>query len=491
MQKSPYTIATPQNINKQRNGTNTTITGSGSIAYTNPKPTVPKTPTPNIIQSQTPSVPNQQPLSQTAVQQSAPTTPDEEISRAARDYISQNNLVGVRDRLVRNGINNDRIGWDGRNVTIDGAAQISPQYNDNGTAYDTEQMINQATQRAYAASGDELKAARDYIEGMGMGQQVEWDGNTGMVTIAGTPIKPAFVSPDGVAYIPKSQLDAASDNYRQRQGITTPQGVNEQYESRYGDYIDKALEKLINRERFDWTPQTDEAYQKHVQHQSELAEIAYRKVLNDNGVSASSASGAVLAAALAAKNNYLKALSEDEYNYREAAYNRYLDNINLQRDTFDAARTVANDFYNRAYTADSDSYARSRQATLDDRNYRMQIEQNNRANEEQQYKNDYNKIQNDILRITADYAPRNAEADARAKEAANDTAYFNYMKSIASERGYYTAEDEQWLPGLSRYREIDPNTGVWTGNYTISPWSSEAQYQYDMQKAAYRAANGL
>ncbi|MGM9938091.1 MAG: hypothetical protein ACI38A_12170 [Candidatus Ornithomonoglobus sp.] len=511
------TIATPGNIAKQQQGNGTTISGAGTVRYTEPAQPKQQTQiaTPNVLQSAggTTTPAQSAPMSgirnrltgigfendkigydsgsgfvtyngQNIVkadgidENGSSYAADDAITKGAYDYLMNNGYTATRQALTDRNINNSRIGYNESSgtVQIDGNDQIKPQFNIDGTTYTSADAINLATNRAYAATGDELKAASDYIAGLGIGANVKYDQETGVVDIGGTTIKPAYVS-DGIAYIPKSQLDAAAEAYKQTQGMPTSKGVTDLYNERYDRPVNDALDKLTDREAFTWSPETDSSYQDHVKYQQQLAQDAYDRALSSAGVSAGTASSYQLAATYAAMNEYLAGLSEDEAEYRNDAYNRYLGETARLRDNLADTREVANDFYARTYAQDADTYNRSRQDRLDNwQRYKDEL-----ANENQRLQNEGYAYDNASRAAAAKYADSNASEALRAAQLANQAAAFDNGTRAASTLGRFFESDEAWLPELKNFREIDPITGEWTGGYTLGPWDSELVYEAAMK----------
>ncbi|MGN0183354.1 MAG: hypothetical protein ACI4DP_13245 [Candidatus Ornithomonoglobus sp.] len=516
------TIATPGNIAKQQQGNGTTISGAGTVRYTEPaQPKQPKqqtqTATPNVLQSAggTTTPAQSAPMSgirnrltgigfendkigydsgsgfvtyngQNIVkadgidENGSSYAADDAITKGAYDYLMNNGYTATRQALTDRNINNSRIGYNESSgtVQIDGNDQIKPQFNIDGTTYTSPDAINLATNRAYAATGDELKAASDYIAGLGIGANVKYDQETGVVDIGGTTIKPAYVS-DGIAYIPKSQLDAAAEAYKQTQGMPTSKGVTDLYDERYDRPVNDALDRLTNREGFTWSPETDKVFQDYKDYQMKLADEAYRKVLNDNNSSIQTASGAVVAEALAVREAYNQALKADQAEYLDKAYNRYLGETARLRDNLTDTREVANDFYARTYTQDADTYNRSRQDRLDN----WQRQKDELTNENQRLQNEGYTYDNASRAAAARYADSNASEALRAAQLANQAAAFDNGTRTASTLGRFFESDEAWLPELKNFREIDPITGEWTGRYTLGPWDSEVAYEMAMKGA--------
>lgn len=380
----------------------------------------------------------------------------------AVDYLKQNGYKGVRSELNNRGIVNDRIGWnnDTGAVTIDGHDIAKPQYNVDGTVYATDAEINQIYNTAAGLAGDRVVAARDYTmsQTAGAGNSVDWDGEN--VLIGGQPIKAAYVQ-DGVAYVLKSQIDPLISNYKEDNGLMNGQQIISANDLEYKARKDKELDDILNRKEFSYDLDSDKIWGDHENRMMSLADEAYRRVLNDNNTSVTGASGAVLAEANAAKNNYLKAIADDAYTYRQDAYNRYVDEYGRDRNDLNDIHFASDSDYNRAYTNYrddvSDTYNNNvinNQEKWNWRNYDLSLQENDRANNENARNVRYYDIQ-------------------------NDTNAFNYGVSVASLRGRFLPQDEAYIPGLANFRNSD-------GTYSITPTQFEELYTEAIARASAR-----
>lgn len=379
----------------------------------------------------------------------------------AVDWLKNNGYQGIRQGLNDRGISDERIGWNNGNIIVDGQAVGRAQYNVDGTTYATEDEINALAQQAYANRGDNLVAPRDYATSKNHSGIVDWDGEN--VLIGGQAVKPVYVK-DGTAYIKRSDADRLIGDYENNSGVTSNQSIVDENEAKYGAQRDAALAELQNREKFSWNPQTDEAWQRHVDLQTRLADEAYDHAISNNPYAKYGLSGAVLSQAAAARNEYLKNLSADELEYRQNAYDEYEGETDRLRNNFMDMYSAANDDFDKRYTANRDDKTDSRNALLDER-------------EEKWNWMDYER---NLLRDSYEYDSLDIDNKQKA---------FDYRMAVASERGEFTLEDERYIPGLSKYRNPD-------GTYSIKPWSAENQYNYDSayfnalgQYKAYNDAN--
>lgn len=423
-------------------------------------------------------------------------------------------MLGIRSTLKdRNA--EGMLGWNDatKSVTIGGVDAYKPQYNIDGTTYADEKTINNLTNMAYASTGDPLMGARAYMDSLGLPGSVIWDGASGTVNIGGKAIKPTYVS-DGIAYIPKSQLDAAADAYRSQTGIRTPKGMLSDYESRYGDRIDAAL-KSIENARYSYNPANNPLYQQYAKEKQKQADAAYRQVLNYNNTSAYGASGAVVSEALAAKNSYLDSIAADWERLDNTAYSRYKDSIAMQRDNLNDIMAVGNDYYKKLYQADADAYARTRAGAQDTNNAYQQSFENeqtaaanaaanalkymqlnqmkeqtrglNIANNMSQYDLDTYPTERNLYLDSMGIANRYNTARAVNGELANEQA-------MSQASGGIVTSDMKNLAALARALGYAPNQSdiyVDSNGIPFNTIDIERRYNGMMNKDAYYAKLGL
>lgn len=389
---------------------------------------------------------------------------------------------GIRNTLVGRGVDNNRIGFNSETgyVTIDGQNAYKPEYNVNGTTYADKNAINGITSQAYAQAGNPLMAARDYVTQKGYSGVVEWDGNNGTVNIGGQALKPAYVTDDGIAYIPKSQLDTALAAMQTTAGIATNKGVLDSYDTKYDADVNEALNKLVNRKAFEYNPENDEVFKAYEKQYTRQAEDAFRKMLNDNNTSVHGASGAILAQAMAARDAEMDKITDVIPSLYADAYNRYIGETGRLRDNLNDVISAENDYYNKFYTANRDSI----EDLITAGRYEDEVEQQIFENQITSDEHYYNMLNNALeLGVKPEYLKaelENARLANKISEAEYQQMLYELTMSQASNRGEYVADDEAVLAWLKYYRTPD-------GKYSINPFSGENSYTYDQQYWAQKA----
>lgn len=266
--------------------------------------------------------------------------------------------------------------------------EASPQAASPETAAETAKPAEPAPENKAekpAASYGQLMAARQYTDSLGLAGIVDWDGERGVVNIGGTPITPELVS-DGIAYVPKAQLDAAVDAYKTRAGLTTPAELYKSYSRVYDTARAEALEKLTGRGEFRYEPEKDPVYQAYRDHYTRAADAALTGTLNANNTSLYGASGAVLSEALAARDAQLRALDDKLPSLYAAAYDRYTAETKRLRDNYSDIQSYANDAWERAKDASDTAWDRARKERQDyyaELQRQAELEETERENERQ------------------------------------------------------------------------------------------------------------
>lgn len=344
--------------------------------------------------------------------------------------------------------------------------------------------VKSSSSGVYGGTSQSLVGIRDYTASRGYGNVVDWDGEN--ATVAGTPIKPAYVK-NGTAYAPQSQVESAISAMEKRNNIRGTDELMSAYEKKYGSSLDSAMNALLDREGFSYSPEEDPAYQAYREQYLSEAEAAYRRVLNDNDTSVYSASGAVLSEALSDRDSYLRQLAAVIPTLEQNAYKRYTGETDRLRDNLSDLRELADDYYDRLYTANRDAIGDVNSAAAAESKEKQRWVENVRADEQNRIENERNAANDayqhvlnsqEIARNNIDlkyYPDLKSEELRSAREENNRTEIANAMQN-AKERGFFTSADESALPWLSGYRSSD-------GSYTITPWLAEVKQEYDIAHA--------
>lgn len=262
--------------------------------------------------------------------------------------------IGVRDRLVQMGLENDRIGWNQETgaVTYNGMDILKPSSVVNGTSYAPEKDIYSAYMKT--GNRDGVVVATDYAANqLGIDNAVTW--RDGKVAVGGRLIEPVAIV-DGKALVPTDQMEEALKQYRNSTGLSSNRQVYEQWKGEYGQAVQKALDQVMNREQWSYDPEKDPSYQAYRQQYEREGNRAYQNAL----ASAMAGTGGYLnSAALTAGGQqlgyYMQQLNDQVPELMKNDYNRYLGEQQLLENALKSILNVSNEDYNKRYAANRDT----------------------------------------------------------------------------------------------------------------------------------------
>lgn len=313
---------------------------------------------------------------------------------------------------------------------------------------------------------DDLVAVRDYVTGKGYSGQVDWDGTS--PAIGGQAITPQYIE-NGTAYVKKADADRAIEAMEARAGIIGMDGAEKLREEKYGEREREALNKVTDREKFSYDTETDDAFNAYRDVYEDLAEKAYRRVLNDNNTSVTGASNVVLAEAMEAQFNELRKIAEKVPDFYEDAHKRYLDEGESYRKDLDTITKLADSFYDRLYSQNLDATDRLIEAGETEREEKQRWTENAQDEKKAYYDNAKNEIE------LANY-----EETVRNELNADATQNESRAMENAKNRGFFIESDEASMPWLKEYRTED-------GKYSISPQMASLAYEYQVYHTRERA----
>ncbi len=321
-------------------------------------------------------------------------------------------------------------------------------------------------------SGDEEVAVRDYAASKGFGNQVDWDG-TGP-TIGGVKINPTHVK-DGTAYVSREDADRAISEMMERSGVLGQSAPRTMREDKYGNYEKDALMELVERKPFLYDPETDVVFKSYEKKQRENAEDAYRRVLNDNNASVTTASSAVLSEAMAAQYNELAKIAEAIPDFYMDAYERYTDENEMDKETLETITGIADSYYDKLYTENSDAYKNLTDAGETERRDEQRWIDNDRNAVNDGYENRMRAAETTQTNLENSVFYDKTEAELWENQVdGEEKAMDNAIK-----RGFFIEQDEHFLPWLAEFRTEK--------GYSISPTLALVAYQYDVSHERERA----
>ena len=400
-------------------------------------------------------------------------------------------MKGIRSTLNNYGIND--VGWNDttKSVMINGKDYYTPSTVVDGTSYANDKDMYNIINSVYKDKGMSLAGATDYVNSQGISNAVKWSG--GQLMVGGQNVPVAYVDDNGTAYAEKGALDKAITAYKQNAGITGNQTVYDNWKSEYGDRINDALNTILNRKKWDYDPESDPAYQAYKEAYTREGNRAYQDAYAQMAANTGGyGSSAGMTAAGQQMNYYMQQLGDRVPELMQNSYNRYANEQELNRAALNSLLGVADNDYNKAYTANRDSvsdtntanyynYLRdkdardyNRQVETEDRNYNRQIETEDRT-----WKYQEPILQNQVEQSNIDTSryEQNADLDLQSKQIANRMANLQEILSRYNYSGNIDipiSEEDAVAMGLSKKAD---------GTY---PTIREIQKAYsDLQYTAY------
>lgn len=348
--------------------------------------------------------------------------------------------VGVRDRLVGLGLENDRIGWNQSTgaVTYNGKDILKPASVVDGTSYAPEKDIYAAYMKTGERGG--VVAATDYAANqLGIDNAVTW--RDGKVAIGGRLIEPVAVV-DGKALVPTDQLEEAIKEYRNSTGLSSNKQVYDDWKSTYGDAVQKALDQITGRKEWSYDPEQDPSYQAYRQQYEREGNRAYQNAL----ASAMAGTGGYMnSAAMTAGGQqlgyYMQQLNDQVPELMKNDYNRYLGEQQLLENALKSILEAGNNDYDKRYAANRDTIADLKSANNAN-------EARDQQNREWQYKKQFydNQLQKEAT--DSKYYEQGLLADLQKQLLSNgeiSTDTLLKLFDLAYKRGNFTDEEADQL----------------------------------------------
>lgn len=119
------------------------------------------------------------------------------------------------------------------------------------------------------------------------------------------------------------------------------------YENKYGDFVDKMWDRVMNGEEFSYDVESDPNYQVYKDMYTREGNRAMQDTLAQVAQNAGGNNSYAVSAAAQANNYYMQQLADKVPELYNAAYNRYMNEENLKRQDLEIARMLESDDYNR------------------------------------------------------------------------------------------------------------------------------------------------
>ena len=248
--------------------------------------------------------------------------------------------------------------------------------------------------------------------------------------------------------------------------MATTKPVYEQpaeYKSQYQGQMDAALDKVTNRETFTYDPLKDVSYQSLAKVYKQQGDKAAKDTLGDAAsLNGGYGSSYAVTASQQVRNDYNQQLASQIPALKEAAYNQYMNEQNLNLSTLDALRA-----------ADDSAYGKYRDSVADSQWKYGQDYQAYRDNvSDKQWKTEYDRGVYESDRNYNYQKSRDAVADKQWKTEYDRGVYesnrdYNYQKSRDK------VADSQWKTEYNYQKSRDKvSDSQWAKEYALSKKSA-------------------
>lgn len=241
------------------------------------------------------------------------------------------------------GVDNEKIGYKDGWVLLDGKEFVRAENNKDGTTYVSSEESFSKGFGDYAQKNN-VVAVRDYVTSSGTAANISFNAENGTVSINGKSVKPLYIL-NGKAYMPKSELDAILSGEINTSG-TSYKNIYDGVSAEYDPGLKKAYNKYMNSEEFSYNPDDDPAYQAY----KKAMEKAAREEYDNNTAAARFRTGGVastgaMQTAAAIREDAMDDVKAARAEFEQRAYQRYLDNLALERGKVELAEGLKADEY--------------------------------------------------------------------------------------------------------------------------------------------------
>lgn len=248
--------------------------------------------------------------------------PKTEINKAATKYFS-NGDIGVRSALQDRGVDTSKLGYNNGIITYDGKDLMKPDRVQNGISYVNDpNAITAAAINAHKINGNNIVKAKDYLAN----KQLPFDDisyENEMISFAGQNIKPLFVD-GGFAYVDASEMDKAVANAQKSMGTQDRNTILDKYREGLNPYVKKYEDTIENREPFSYDYASDPVYKSLKDMYTREGDRVMRDVMGEYAANTGGyVNSAGITAGAQANNYYMQQLGDKIPQLFEAAYGRH------------------------------------------------------------------------------------------------------------------------------------------------------------------------
>lgn len=264
--------------------------------------------------------------------------------------------VSTRKWMTDAGLNNNLIGYDPNRsmVTYNGKDFAKAASETDGTSYLNQEAAQKALYDYYKGEGKNLVQATSYLAGQGSPYRVGY--NNGTLTVGGIAVPTAFVD-NGKAWVLEDDLNAVMGQLNASSGYRNKSDILSEYQSKYEPMQDAALDKLVNRKAFTYDPENDQVFQAYRQQYNREGNRSMEDTMGSvNALTGGLTNSAAVTAAGQARQYWSDKLMDRIPELEANAYNRYVGDYNMDRQTLGDIMNAYNADFNRAYGVNSDIY---------------------------------------------------------------------------------------------------------------------------------------
>lgn len=252
----------------------------------------------------------------------------------------------IRQTMQGYGLSNDKIGFDGKNVTYDGQKFMTPDVVADGTSYASVDKTLDAYKKYN--ENNNIVPARSYINQSNPYVNVGWDATTGQVLVGTQRLTPDYITPDGVAMVRRSVVDAALENAAEVMGLYSSKDIYDKNADQYDRITQQRYEDVVDRKPFAYDADEDPYYQAFKKEWLKQSQAQY----DDTIAKANTQSGGApsLGALSAAWNMYQDSIGQLEAyknQFRNEAYQRWEDDYNRDVKELELTEHISDRFLDR------------------------------------------------------------------------------------------------------------------------------------------------
>lgn len=219
------------------------------------------------------------------------------------------------------------------------------------------------------ATGDSVMRGREYFNSKGLGELVKWDDATKTMTVGGINVPYLYITDDGNAMVPQSVLDNALSQVQKNMGVKSGVDVAQGIYGKYDRNADRLTDRLINRGKWEYNPQTDPVYQAYARVYQRNAERAYNRAMGSGGLYGAPSSYQHYQA-LAGYGDNMQELSDAVPTLAQMDYQRYADEITRDAAALDALQRERAYEYEMLYGANENQLDRAKESDATNYNRR-------------------------------------------------------------------------------------------------------------------------